>query len=282
MLHKSFKFARVIVSSSAVLSLCWASPGQAAGPSARPVQVDVELVLAVDVSWSMTKRELEIQRRGYAEALSSRAVAKAVASGPIGRIALTYIEWGGEYWHRTIVDWTLIENQQALKNFAGSLTIDVSKEWRKTSISGAIDYAVQKLANNRFTSLRQIIDVSGDGPNNDGRPVRDARAAALAKGVTINGLPLMTRDARGQRFRLEDLDEYYKHCVIGGPGAFIVPVRRWEEFPEAVRRKLVLELAQIAPMPLRRVAYKGRTATGYDCLIGEKIWEEFFRRNILP
>ena len=93
---------------------------------------------------------------------------------------------------------------------------------------------------------------------------------------------LMTRDGRGQRYHLEDLDEYYKHCVIGGPGAFIVPVQRWEEFPEAVRRKLVLELAQGAPPRLQRVAFKGRTATGYDCMIGEKIWDIFFRRNILP
>ena len=265
-----------------VLSQLWNAPLHAQDSAVRPIEVDVELVLAVDVSWSMTKRELEIQRRGYAEALSSQAVATAIAKGPIGRIALTYVEWGGEHWHRTIVDWTLIKDRAGLKAFADKLTIDVSKEWRKTSISGGIDYAVKKITDNSFVSLRQIIDISGDGPNNDGRPVLDARAAAIAKGITINGLPLMTRDSRGQRFHLEDLDAYYKHCVIGGPGAFIVPVQRWEEFPEAVRRKLVLELADVGRPRVHRIAYKGRTATGYDCLIGEKIWEEFFRRNILP
>lgn len=278
MLNSLVRLAHLVAVSSVLFSLVCTVPSHAA----RSVQVDVELVLAVDVSWSMTKKELEIQRRGYAEALSSPAVAKVIAKGPNGRIALTYIEWGGEHWHRTIIDWTTIESHQDLKNFADKLTIDISKEWRKTSISGAIDYAVKKLQNNRYSSLRQIIDISGDGPNNDGRPVLDARSAALAKGITINGLPLMTRDGRSQRYHLEDLDEYYKHCVIGGPGAFIVPVQRWEEFPEAVRRKLVLELAGISPPKIRRVAFKGRTATGYDCLIGEKIWEIFFRRNILP
>ena len=148
MLVLVYKLTHLTALGGLVLSLLCAAPAVADNHGARPVQVDVELVLAVDVSWSMTKRELEIQRRGYAEALASPAVAKAIAKGPIGRIALTYIEWGGEHWHRTIIDWTLIETRRDLQAFAGKLTIDVSKEWRKTSISGAIDYAVEKLRGN--------------------------------------------------------------------------------------------------------------------------------------
>jgi len=274
----SLRITRLIAMSCVALSLWIAGPSHAA----KPTEVDVELILAVDVSRSMTRRELEIQRRGYAEALSSNAVAKVVANGPSGRIALTYFEWGGTHWQRTIVDWTLIESQQDLKNLAAKLTIEVTQEWRRTSISGAIDHAMGKLQDNGYTSLRQIIDVSGDGPNNDGRPVLAARKAALAKGVIINGLPLMTREGIGLQFHLEDLDEYYKHCVIGGPGSFIIPVRHWEEFPEAVRRKLVLELAQRERLPSHRVAFKWRTANGYDCLVGEKIWQIFRERFPLP
>jgi hypothetical protein len=246
-------------------------------------EVDVQLVLAVDVSRSMTDRELQIQRRGYSEALRSEAVARAVQSGLLGRIALTYVEWGGQYWQRTVVDWQIIENGQDLAAFADRITATFDGSFRRTSISSAIDDAVLRIETNGISSRRRVIDVSGDGPNNDGYPVTGARDRALTKGIIINGLPLMTREGMGLRFQLDDLDEYYRHCVIGGPGSFVLPVIEWEEFPEAVRRKLVLELADTNEARVYEAAFTGATAQGYDCLIGEKIWQRFIDQNgLLP
>ena len=132
-----------------------------------------------------------------------------------------------------------------------------------------------------FRGLRRVIDVSGDGPNNEGRPVLMARQSALAAGITINGLPLMTKDGLGQQWNLDDLDLYYFHCVIGGPGAFVIPVLDWAEFADAVRRKLVLEIAGVMPERLWR-ATSGATPEGYDCLSGETIWERNRRSWGMP
>lgn len=242
-------------------------------------EVDVQIVLAVDVSRSMTDRELQIQRRGYAEALRSEAVAKAVESGLLGRVALIYMEWGEQYWQRTIVDWQIVENGADLAAFADQITATFDGTLRRTSISSAIDESVRQIETNGITSRRRVIDISGDGPNNSGPPVTGARDRALAKGIVINGLPLMTREGMGARFHLDDLDEYYRHCVIGGPGSFVVPVTDWDEFPEAVRRKLVQELAGIEPARIQKAAFSGATEFGYDCLIGEKIWLRFIDQN---
>lgn len=242
-------------------------------------EVDVQIVLAVDVSRSMTDRELQIQRRGYAEALRSEAVAKAVESGLLGRVALIYMEWGEQYWQRTIVDWQIVENGADLAAFADQITATFDGSLRRTSISSAIDESVRQLETNGITSRRRVIDISGDGPNNSGPPVTGARDRALAKGIVINGLPLMTREGMGARFHLDDLDEYYRHCVIGGPGSFVVPVTDWDEFPEAVRRKLVQELAGIEPAQIQKASFSGATEYGYDCLIGEKIWLRFIDQN---
>ena len=141
---------------------------------------------------------------------------------------------------------------------------------RRTSISGALDHAVRSLADNGFEGLRRVIDVSGDGPNNLGRPVVPARDAALAEGIVVNGLPLMTRDGPYSSFDIPDLDEYYRRCVIGGPAAFVVPVTRWEEFPAAVRQKLVQELVGL---PVLRAQFQ-LTPEPYDCEVGEKMWRQ--------
>ena len=247
--------------------LCLAVPALA-----DPAEVDVELFLAVDVSRSMSPAELEIQRRGYAEALRSPDVAEAIAGGLIGEIALTYVEWAGAYAQREVVPWTRIRTAEDLDTFAGQLEAHFDPSLRRTSISGALMYATESLRDNEYKGLRRVIDVSGDGPNNEGRPVLMARQTALAAGVTINGLPLMTRDGLGQQWNLDDLDLYYYHCVIGGPGAFVIPVLDWAEFADAVRKKLVLEIAGVMPERLWR-ANSGATPEGYDCLIGEKIWE---------
>jgi len=235
-------------------------------------RVDLELILAVDVSRSMTARELEIQRRGYAEALVAPDVIKAIEMGPTGRIALTYVEWAGSLSQRTIVEWTVIAGREDAEAFAARLTAHFDSGMRRTSISGIIDHAAGMFDVNGYRGLRRVIDISGDGPNNQGRPVHHARDAALARGITINGLPLMTREGMGSQWHLDDLDVYYRHCVIGGANAFVIPVLTWEHFPDAVRQKLVLELVGREPADRRLV--RPVADQGYDCLIGERIWED--------
>lgn len=238
------------------------------------LEVDVELFLAVDVSRSMSPSELEIQRRGYAEALASDDVADAISNGLIGAIAITYVEWAGANSQREIIPWTVITNQAEARAVADQVAANFDPSLRRTSISGALAHAAHSIESNAFYGLRRVIDVSGDGPNNDGAPVLAARADVLAQGITINGLPLMTRDGLGMRWHLEDLDAYYENCVIGGPGAFVIPVLSWDQFAAAVRRKLVLEIAGYQP-PARIIRAQNRGDTGptYDCLIGEKIWQ---------
>ncbi|MEX2517706.1 MAG: DUF1194 domain-containing protein [Paracoccaceae bacterium] len=239
---------------------------------AEDLEVDVELFLAADVSRSMTPVELAIQRRGYAEALTSAEVISAIEKGALGRIAITYVEWAGEFSQRPVVPWTLVSNAEDARAVAARITADFEQALRRTSISGAIDFAAATFADNGFASWRRVIDISGDGPNNQGRPVTEARDEAVEAGFVINGLPLMTEDAIAMRWNLEDLDRYYEACVIGGPGSFVVPVRAWTEFPAAVRLKIVQELAA-APAPVIRAQFALRPV--YDCLVGEKIWERF-------
>ena len=242
--------------------------------TANDTEVDLQLFLAVDVSRSMTARELEIQRRGYAEALVSEPVIRAIQDGLLGRVALTYVEWAGNLSQRTIVDWTMVSTREDMEAFAAKVTAEFNPAMRRTSISGALDYASDSFETNGFTSYRKVIDVSGDGPNNQGRPVVPARDEALSKGITINGLPLMTREGMGSQFHLEDLDVYYKNCVIGGPRSFVIPVLDWDDFPEAVRRKLVLELAGAEPV-VQQASFKINTQDDYNCMIGELIWQRF-------
>lgn len=235
-----------------------------------PREVDVELVLAVDVSRSMTPAELEIQRRGYVEAIMSDDVIGAIRSGMIGEIALTYVEWAGPSSQRVVVDWTIIGGREDAQAFVDTLNEHFELPLRRTSISGIIDFAMDSLNSNDIRGLRRVIDVSGDGPNNQGGPVSAARDRAVADGIVINGLPLMTRDGAYQRWNIDDLDAYYQDCVIGGPGAFSIPVYDWSQFAEAVRRKLVLE---IAGRPTERIWKAQFVAEGRDCMIGEKIWQ---------
>ncbi|MBT8408416.1 MAG: DUF1194 domain-containing protein [Alphaproteobacteria bacterium] len=251
-----------------VLSL----PGATLAQGADPIEVDVELFLAVDVSRSMSPAELEIQRRGYAAALGSDAVGAAIEGGLLGRIAITYVEWAGESSQRIIVDWTLIESRQDARRVAELLTRDWTTFMRRTSISGAINYGAQSIDENNYIGLRRVIDISGDGPNNSGQRVDAARDAAVAEGLIINGLPIMTDppvSGFSGRWNIDDLDVYYTACVIGGPGAFVIPVTDWAQFADAVRRKLVLEIAGRPPERLWRA--QSRPSPAYDCLIGEKL-----------
>jgi hypothetical protein len=242
---------------------------------AAPVQsdgmeVDLELVLLVDVSRSMSEHELEIQRQGYAAALRSDEVFAAIRSGLLQRIALTYVEWAGT--QEVVVDWRLVETRADLDAVADVLTARFDPVLRRTSISEALIFGALSIERNGFAGLRRVIDVSGDGPNNQGRPVLTARDRVLSEGIVVNGLPLMTREGMGAQWHLEDLDAYYRACVIGGPGAFVIPVLDWRDFAEAVRRKLVLEIAS-APPAEAVTAVQYAAEPSYDCMIGEKMWE---------
>ncbi|MEM6938916.1 MAG: DUF1194 domain-containing protein [Pseudomonadota bacterium] len=238
--------------------------------AAEPLEVDLELALMVDVSRSMSPAELELQRRGYAEALKSQEVWDAVQSGLLQTIALTYIEWAG--YEEVIVDWRLIDSQDDLAAFADALVTRYDNALRRTSISGALAFGSQRIETNDFAGLRRVIDVSGDGPNNLGINVTRARDEVLMKGIVINGLPLMTNDGFSSFFHLENLDLYYEACVIGGAGSFVIPVYDWPDFADAIRRKLVLEIADLVPKEeIQRVQARDPR----DCRIGEKIWEDF-------
>lgn len=244
------------------------------------IEVDVELLLLVDVSRSMSPNELEIQRRGYAEALTSDAVLNVIGDGFLGHIAIAYVEWAGSYSQRIVQDWAVIGSRADAEAFAQTLTSHFSTGMRRTSISSALRSGAEMFEDNGFTGLRRVIDISGDGPNNDGGPVVPARDAVLAKGITINGLPLMTQEGMGSQWQLEDLDRYYTDCVIGGTGSFVIPVVDWAEFAGAVRKKLILEIAGRTPDPApdrphRPRLMKAQAGGGYDCLVGEKIWENY-------
>ncbi|WP_259992304.1 DUF1194 domain-containing protein [Sulfitobacter sp. S190] len=238
---------------------------------ARAREVDLELVLAVDVSRSMSPAELELQRRGYAEALTSTAVAEAIEGGLLGRIALTYIEWAGSDSQRVIVPWTEVSSPEGARDVASRITAHYDDSLRRTSISSALRFAAQSIETNGFEGLRRVIDVSGDGPNNMGPPVRAARDEVVAQGITINGLPLMTQDALSEIWGIPDLDAFYAACVIGGPGAFVIPVTRWDAFPAAVTRKLVLEIAGLAAA---QQVWRAQAPAPYDCQVGEKMWQQ--------
>lgn len=238
----------------------------------EPREVDIELFLAVDVSRSMSPQELEIQRSGYAAALASDEVFAAIRAGLIGEIAVTYVEWAGAYSHNIVVPWTRIDTPEAAQAIAQTITAHFDPSLRRTSISSILDHATNSIEWNNFRGLRRVIDVSGDGPNNDGDLVLAARARTLGAGIIINGLPLMTTDALSERWGIPDLDVYYRECVIGGPGAFVLPVWDWADFPASIKRKLILEIAGKTPPASARL----RSATSYDCQIGEKI----MRRNM--
>jgi hypothetical protein len=258
-----------------VTLLLGAAPAPAQIPPGEPIEVDVELVLAVDVSRSMSPRELEIQRRGYSEALVSEPVVRAITQGLTGQVAVAYMEWAGQSSQRVVIDWRLLSSRDDAEALAAELSSGFSVSMRRTSISSALLAAADLFEGNGFIGLRQVIDISGDGPNNEGIPVTVARDEVLSRGIVINGLPLMTNDGFGTGFNLPDLDEYYRQCVVGGPTAFVVPVTDWDQFAEAVRQKLVLELVGLPPPPDLAAPERVVPAQGYNCLIGEQIW----RRN---
>jgi hypothetical protein len=208
--------------------------------------VDLELVLAVDVSGSVDEVEANQQRQGYIEALRDPLVHRAIEQGAHQRIAVTYVEWAGANFQQTVVGWTLLDGPAACERLAAMLAEAPIGRGRWTSISGAIDYAVPLFDGNGYAGERRVIDISGDGTNNNGRPVEDARWDALERGIVINGLPIL--NDRPQPFGMPTprqlaLDDYYERWVIGGPGSFMVAATDFDDFRRAVLAKLVREIA---------------------------------------
>ena len=238
--------------------------------------VDVELILAVDVSYSMDMDELAVQREGYAQAIVSKEFLQALRSLPNGRIAVTYFEWAAAGDQKVIIPWRLIDGPETADAVSNEILKTPIRRASRTSISGAINFAMPLFDENTFKGVRRVIDISGDGPNNHGGPVTIARDAALAKGIVINGLPIMVKEPSYSTMDIENLDWYYEDCVIGGPGSFVVSIKDREKFKEAIRTKLLLEVAGRTPeRPMVPVADKEPRVS---CQIGEKIWSDRWGR----
>jgi uncharacterized protein DUF1194 len=255
-------------------------PGNQTGPryADKEATVDVELVLAVDVSYSMDMDELAIQREGYAQAIVSKEFLQALKSGPTGKIAVTYFEWAASTDQKIIIPWRLIDGPETADAVANEILKTPIRRASRTSISGAINFAMPLFEENNYRGLRKVIDISGDGPNNNGIPVTLARDAALEKGIIINGLPIMVKEPSYSTMDIDNLDYYYEDCVIGGPGSFVVSIKDREKFKEAIRTKLLLEVAGRQPeRPVVPAAAQNREPR-VNCLIGEKIWQDRWGR----
>jgi hypothetical protein len=216
-------------------------------------EVDLALVLAVDISYSMDEDEQKLQRQGYVDALRSPEVLEAISKGAIGRIAVTYVEWAGQRSQDVIVPWTIIEGPESADAFTEKLAAAPIRRAFRTSISGGIDFSAALFPKSGVKATRRVIDVSGDGPNNEGRAVTDARDEAIAQGITINGLPILLK--RPGYADINDLDVYYRNCVIGGVGAFMVQVREVNQFPDVIRSKIMTEVSDLGGAPRQRFGW---------------------------
>jgi len=259
--------------------------------------VDLELVLSVDVSGSIDAEELKMQREGYVAALTDAEVVRAITRGVLGRVAVAYAEWGSYGHQRLVVDWALIDGPASAATFAEALAQAPIRGGVGTSITGAIEFALPMFGRNGFEGTRKVIDISGDGPNNSGGLVTLARDRAAAQGVVINGLPIINDRPNRMDFPgLPDLDKYYEGCVIAGEGSFVIVAGNFQAFGEAIKRKLILEIAGAAPEPRRRFASPPgpsrwrpaspppaflRAGAVYDkgCDIGERQLQEFYSRR---
>ena len=244
------------------------------------VGVDLELALAVDVSGSIDAQEARLQREGYIAAFRHRDVIRAIEGGILGRIAVAYYEWAGYGHHKIIADWTQIEGAKTALAFAAKLTEEPPQTASRTAIGSAIAFAVPYFDRNDFVGTRRVVDVSGDGPNNWGLAAPLGRDIAVAAGITVNGLPIVNQRPGPSGWpTMPNLDLYYRDCVIGGPGAFLVVANSFEDFAIAIRRKLILEIAGISPPDRRpggvRPVSVHRSMTqrlAPPCTAGERRW----------
>ena len=245
---------------------------------AADTPVDLELILAVDVSWSMDMDEQRFQRAGYVAAMRDPQVINAIVGGGWGKIAITYIEWAGTGLNTVIVPWTLVDSAEAAHAFADKLDAGSIGRMRRTSISGALAFADEYFGSNPYKGLRRVVDISGDGANNQGAPVTSLRDKLVSQGIVINGLPIMIKASNpGGYFSIKNLDAYYKDCVIGGSASFVIPVDDVNRFATAIRQKMILEISGRTP-PARPQVYKAQLNVyeeKADCLIGEKLWKRW-------
>src|SRR3954447_9993389 len=224
------------IATLAIVLLALAVPAKAQ-TQALPT-TDLLLVLAVDASGSVNQTRFELQRRGYADAFRSQQVLSAIEGGSTRSIAVTMVQWTGPAMQVQVVPWMLVKDAASSQALADAIERAPRQLFGGgTSISGAIDHAMLILPNAPYRGLKRVIDISGDGSNNRGRDVREARDEAVKAGVVINGLPIVSLEY--------DLDRYYFNNVIGGPGSFIVPAESYDNFGQAVLRKLILEIASI-------------------------------------
>ncbi len=207
-------------------------------------QVDLSLALAIDISGSIDPDEAKLQREGYVKAFRDPVIVRAILGGPNGRIAVAYYEWSDSWMQKLLIDWTLLDSEASIAAFADHLDELPISIARRTSISGAMRYAVPLFGRSPYEPTRKVLDISGDGSNNDGGLVTDMRYEALKEKIVINGLPIMNDRPNPFGFPNEaDLDRYYLHCVTGGPRSFVEVARNFDDFPRAVRKKLLQEVA---------------------------------------
>jgi hypothetical protein len=242
------------------------------GPAAALPRADLALVLAADTSFSIDRAETEIQRLGYAAAFRSPDLARAVARGPTGRIAVTYVEWSGPETQRQILPWQVLETPADLAAFAAALEQAPRGAGDSTSISAGLGVALALFAEAPVAPARWVVDLSSDGINNAGPPLAQMQALAETAGITINGLPIL--DAAAMELPV-DLVAYFEACVKAGPGAFVMPVRGWVDFEATLLRKLTLEITGRMPERVFRAAGP-RT----DCLIGEKLERDQYLQQL--
>jgi hypothetical protein len=269
-------------------------------------EVDLALALGIDISGSIDPDEARLQREGYVNAFRDPVIIKAILGGANGRIAVSYYEWSDSWMQKLLIDWTLLDSEAAIHAFATRLSEAPISIARRTSISGAIRFAIPLFGRSPYEAQRKVLDVSGDGSNNDGGLVTEMRHEALKERIIINGLPIMNDRPNPFGFPNEtDLDRYYLHCVTGGPRSFVEVAHSFEDFPRAVRKKLLQEVADIGPrqdfdiggqVPLRdgtRLAQAGRPRVRAEedytkfvrpdyelgCDVGERRSREFWQRR---
>jgi hypothetical protein len=275
-------------------------------PSAAQDRKDIDLALAlgIDISGSIDPDEAKLQRQGYVMAFRDPVIVKAILGGPNGRIAVAYYEWSDSWMQKLLIDWTLLDSEQSIAAFAQRLDEAPISIARRTSISGAIRYAIPLFGRSPYEPQRKVLDISGDGSNNDGGLVTDMRYEALKEKIVINGLPIMNDRPNPFGFPSEeDLDRYYLACVTGGPRSFVEVARNFDDFPRAIRKKLLQEVADrgtrsdfdvgLGPLPDgTRLAQAGRRPHDEEdytkfvrpeyelgCDVGEKRSREFWQRR---
>jgi hypothetical protein len=263
-------------------------------PPAPQDRIDLALILAVDISYSMDPEEQRMQRMGYVEALRSPDVQRAIVSGRSKKIAIAYMEWAGRGINNEVLPWTIIDSADKAREIADFLEGRPIQRGRMTSISGALEVARDMFKSLPYKVERRVVDVSGDGPNNNGPPVTRLRNELIEDGIVINGLPFMVRPSGpGNRFDLQNLDLYYEECVIGGTGSFSIPIYKREEIISATRRKMLLEIAGLTPdkpagvvrvqqsrplppLPPHANGQPPPNSDLVDCMIGERMWQRFY------